>query len=349
MQMLLFWFFISFSFQTYSPGSDCRICFEDIVPANYTHVFECEHADIHKRCVDLWIVTKGIEATCPVCRALPLIPIVSVVAVSVCKTNPALIPRLFREARWLVSMDSLPELLDLIEYCEFSLPLHYSLFRMASSLNRWTLLEAYIPIIPDLKIEFMLNVFNHAVDNDRREIIEAVLYNTIETQFNTKEILLVDCIIHKKWVCTTAFVNYFNDIRSTIDIGRAVIQACAQNMPAVYFDGLIFLHLRNASIKNLDLAESILISIDKRDWLKFSILWTILQDRNFVFNYNDALFIVSRAFKYAQRSVFTFILATAHFNSDVMRELIATFRNQTMEGLSGSEEHRVRLSILERY
>jgi len=256
----------------YVPSNECFACLNPIPTANFTHFFQCEHSNIHQQCIDNWIDIKGILATCPLCRASPVIPIEA--TVQNCRSTPMHFSRAIRLAYRLIDSDRWSELVSLFQMCEFPIESHYTFIEYAAQGNRWDIASLHLSwMSEELDFNHLENTFKYAIEAD--EGIAMTLMLTLCARM-TRVHIHRKCIREFKWVCSNAIIDYYRIRSISVNIGDTVINAVRSKMPRALFINLLDLLSVNASISSIDLFNALLLTSHDETYLLFPALLDVV-------------------------------------------------------------------------
>lgn len=280
MQFTCLFYLMSFIL-AYIPGPECFVCQALITPANYTHFFDCDHANIHQECVNEWVEVKQSKVTCPLCRAMPLVPIED--------TNPASglsqsdlfdMIRSFEitTAEDYILQDRRLEFFMLLENLDFPTHLHLRLMRYEARLRRWSILQQHIHNMRILDIVSMHTIFVTVLIHHQTQI--AFLMVQRSTQYE-KMMLNQRCITSRNWECSNFLNQDYHATQSVYNIGELVVNAARKDMPIALFRNMVNGRHTVIFAKSVEVALS--ITLRSSSWLHFSTLLSYGHRHNLAF------------------------------------------------------------------
>lgn len=327
----MFWIFVIsalFIFAKYEPGNECRICLNDIKSLEYTNYFLCDHHDIHWQCLTSWVSKKRSSVTCPVCRALPMMPYKSLPCyqqVELQQDGTIMKPI---DVIRLSSLDGNTNMIKMaLDYCYFSESESYLIMDFISYCGHFDTLSYYVELLEDLDFHSLRHILKRTLEKNHIELFSKLLYRSRHTIIKERygqpmwELGHMNCILFKNWECSDALSQFYIHLSEPANIGRILLLALTQKIPVKNLD--ILLRSRNSFI-TIKCYKSSLTTMTI-DWHTRMALWTFMAaNQTFEFLRDLRSVMLVKVLLYADTRSFEVALQIDKFSSIEITNAIDT-------------------------
>jgi len=306
-----FLLFIACVLAVYVPTNECFACLNPIPTEEFTHFFQCEHINIHQHCIDDWVRVKHEHASCPLCRAPPLIPITPMLEVSSCLNNATLLIESTNQVLNYIDNGIWADIQPVFASCEFPRDYHYLFMRVEASNGKWETLKEHIAMFGNELVPSQIApTLEFAVRARRGDVMKLIL---ARSRRSTYENLLQVCIRSRFWVCTHVIVEYYARNNIIVDLGSSINLAAIFRMPSDCFKPLIALLYSSATLSESSLLAALVrLSKDRYHSIFFALLDAI--DQQYTIPNESQIEILANLFMDQSTRILNSVLRSGRFS-----------------------------------